>query len=115
MSTPGYPSVDYEQGFTIAPQSAAARVRLAANGRAHVQHLGEYDDSVIDLVHPVVTEAQLAELRAHWDNTKDAAFLFTDAAGRDWLAEYASKPIEQHRFIRIWSVTVRLLLRRLDQ
>ena len=115
MSTPGYPTIGYDIGFSIAPQSPSARVRVAANGRAHVQHLGEYDDSVIELVHSLITETQLAELRSHWDTTRADEFRFTDAAGRDWLAQYAGKPVESHEVNRYWSVSVRLLLRRIDQ
>ena len=115
MSTPGYPSVPYRIGFSISPQSSATRVRVAANGRAYTQSLGVYDDSTMQITHPFVTETQLAELRAHWDSTKAEEFSFTDAAGRDWMARYAGKPVEQHEVNSYWSVTVTLLMRRLDQ
>lgn len=115
MSTPGYPNIDYQIGFSITPQSASTRVRIAPNGRAHVQHLGVYDDSTLQIVHPFITEDEMAELRAHWDVTKSDEFSFTDAAGRDWMARYQSKPVEKHEVVHYWSVTVTLLLRRLDQ
>ena len=90
-------------------------MRVAANGRAHVQHLGSYDDSQVQLVHPYITEAQLWELRQFWDTSRADEFYWSDSSGQTWLAQYASRPVEKHEVNSYWSVTVRLLLRRADQ
>ena len=115
MALATYPDIGYSIGFTIAPSGSAARTRTAPNGRMHVQHLGVYDDSTVELTHPLISEDDMASLRAFWDHNRDQEFYFIDHAGRAWFAQFSGKPIEQHNVHHYWTVTARLILRRADQ
>jgi hypothetical protein len=115
MSTPSYPSIGYSIGHVFEPVSQSARMRVASNGRAHVQHIGVYDDVTVSLLHPLIQEDDVQSLIYFWDHNKSSQFIFVDHKDRGWYAQFAGQPTVEHVVNHYWNVTVTLILHRMDQ